>query len=477
MRNQYKYEAHMFKKKQRIEQGSLWVATHELSAPKTLPFYRALDAILSEMDFGNKVRKWSAPYYQQDGPGYPGVDPEVYFKMLMVGIFEGIASERGIDARCADSLGIRTFLGYGITEETPCYATLGNIRRRLGEEVFAQVFALLQKKLAEEDLLTGTHLGIDTSVIEANASLRELRHKTSGKKYRAYVKDLAKEDGVDTTDEHAVNRYDRKRKGKKLSNDEWEHPHDPDARIGRDKKGATRMLYKVEHVVDLDTNALIGVRILPGEEGDAEHPTDHVLDAEMRAAEMIDPEEMDLPVETVTGDRGYHSKREVHKMYAEYGIMPNIPDPILNRNMGKLSEEERASLETAARYTKSAEGKQLQKKRAEFVERSFAHTLESGGMRRSTLRGTESISKRYQIAGFCVNLSLLMRKRFGFGTAKQCAATSTCAVFTALDALILTWISVILHFKTKLRSKSDFSHHDACNNITVVLCPRVIFTQ
>ena len=283
MRNQYKYEARMFKKKQRIEQGSFWVVTHELPVPKTLPFYRALDAILSEMDFGNKVRKWSAPNYKQDGPGYPGVDSEVYFKMLMVGIFEGIASERGIDARCADSLGIRAFLGYGITEETPCYAMLGNIRRRLSEEVFDNVFGLLQQKLAEEDLLTGTHLGIDPSVIEANASLRELRHKTSGKKYRAYVKDLAREDGVDTDDE-----------------------------------------------------------------GDAEHPSDHFLEAQMRAAEAINPEETDLPIETVTGDRGYYSRREVHTLHAEYGIIPNIPDPILNRNIEKLSAEEQESLETAA---------------------------------------------------------------------------------------------------------------------------------
>jgi transposase len=475
MRNQYKYEAFMFKKKQRDEQGSFWVPTHELVAPKTLPFYRALDTILTEVEFGPKVREWSEPYYKMDGPGYPGIDPEVYFKMLMVGIFEGIQSERGIDERCSDSLGIRAFLGYGITEQTPCYATLGNIRRRLGEEVFDKAFGLLQTKLAEENLLTGNHLGIDTSVIEAKASLRELRHKTSGKKYLVYVKDLAREDGVDTNDEQAVNRFDRKRKGKKLSNDEWEHPHDPDARIGRDKKGSTRMLYKVEHIVDLDTNALIGVRILPGDEGDAEHPTDHVLDAEMQAAEKIDPEEMDLPVETVTGDMGYHSRREVHKMCAEYGIMPNIPDPVLNRNMEKLNEEEKASLETAAQYTKSEKGRALQKKRAEFVERSFAHTLESGGMRRTTLRGMENINKRYQIAGFCVNASLLMRKRFGFGTAKQCAAMGKKVVNAALEPLVSIWQSVLFHFCRQFQPIFDFSHHGMCNHVTVGLCSRRIY--
>jgi hypothetical protein len=236
------------------------------------------------------------------------------------------------------------------------------------------------------------------------------------------------------------------------------------------KKGATRILYKVENILDLDTNAMIGVRILPGDEGDAEHPSDHILDAEMRTAEMIDREEMDLPIETATGDMGSFSRREVHKMCAEYGIIPNIPDPILNRNMAKLNEEEKASLETAARYTKSEKGRALQKKQAEFVERSFPHTLESGGMRRTTLHGTENISRRYQIAGFCVNISLLMRKRFGFGTAKQCAATGKKAVNAALEPWISIWQSALFHFCRPFRSKLDFSSHGTCYHVTAGLC-------
>jgi transposase len=178
-----------------------------------------------------------------------------------------------------------------------------------------------------------------------------------------------------------VNRYDRRRDGKKLSNKDWVHPHDVDARIGRDKKGITRMLYKVVHVVDLETNALIGVRIAPGDDGDAESPTDYVIETEMSAAEATDSEEMDLPIKTLTTDMGYRPAREVSAHYHEYGIMPNIPDPILNRNIAKMTEEERTAHGQSKQFVQSPEGKQLQKKRTEYIERSFAHSLESGGGR------------------------------------------------------------------------------------------------
>jgi len=465
----------MFKKKQRQDQTQLWIATHELDAPRTLPFYNALDRVLDEMRFGDHVREWCSPYYKMSGPGYPGVDPEVYFKMLMVGFFEGITSERGIDLRCSDSCGIRTFLGYGLTEKTPTHATLGNIRRRLPEDVFEKVFDLLQKQLAEHDLLKGRHLGIDSSVIEANASLRELRHKKTQHKYRAYVKKLAEADGVDASDEHAVNRYDRKRKGKKLSNNDWEHPHDPDARIGRDKKGSTRMLYKAEHIVDLETNAIIGARILPGDEGDAEHPSDHLLESEMRTAAAVDSEEPDLPVKTLTGDMGYHSSREVHALQSEYGIIANIPDPILKRNLEKLTEEERESLEASRAYTKSEEGRKLQRKRAEYIERSFAHTLESGGMRRTTLRGTENIYKRYQVAAFCANMSLLLRTLFRIGTPKQCAAMGMKLVDFLFDLVFSKLRVVIFLGLSRFRIRDGIPRHGGFNGVTALSLPQCEF--
>lgn len=329
----------MFTQKQRIEQSSFWVATHELATPKILSFYRALDAILMEIGFGPKVREWCARYFKIYGPGYPGVDPEEYFKILMVGVFEGIRSERGIDERCPDSHGIGELLGYGISVAPPFYATLGNIRWRLGEEVFEKAFGFFQEKRAEESLLQDNHLGIDTSVREAEASLRLQRNKKSGKKYRADVRALVAQCCVDTETEFAVNRCDRKRKDKKLSNDDSAPPNDRDERTGREKKGATTMHYKVEHIVDLDMNALIGMHIIPGDEGDSKHPTDHFLASKMRVAGAIDPEEMNLHIETVIEDMGDHSTREVHNMYEAYSIIPNIPDPTLNRKIKKLSKE------------------------------------------------------------------------------------------------------------------------------------------
>ena len=432
----------MFRKKELPAQTNLWIATHELDVPAILPFYDALNRIFDDIGFGDKVRTWCEPFYTMDGPGSPGTDPEVFFKMLMVGYFEQITSERAIALRCSDSRGIRTFLGFDLTEKTPSHANLSDIRLRLSDEVFEKVFYILHEELAKQKLLSGKYVGIDTSIIEANASLRELTHKETGKKYRAYVKQLAAEDGVDTKDEQAVNRFDRNRKGKKLSNDDWEHPHDPDAKVGRDKKGATRMLYHVEHIIDLETNALATrPGIFPGDEADSEHPTDHLIDAEMRAAEGIGDEEMDLPIKIVTADMGYHSAREVAAL-AEYGIMANIPDPTKNRNMDKLKKDVRAYLEASHAFTKSDEGKKWLRKRAEMVERSFAHTLESGGMRRSTLRGTPNIKKRHAIAGLCLNLSLLIRKHFKYGTPRQWVARAK-DVTRAADGLVFLFLQYI----------------------------------
>src|SRR5437870_10034888 len=188
--------------------------------------------------------------------GQPGIDPEVYFKMLMVGFFENLASERAIAARCADSLAIRAFLHYELTETTPHHSSFTVIRQRLPVAIYDEVFGLILRTLHEAKLLRGKHLAIDTSVLEANASLRSLEHRLTGEQYRQYVKRLAAAAGVDTTDPRAVSVFDRKRPGRKTSNADWQNPHDPEAKVGPDKKGVTRMIYKPEHVVDLETGAV-----------------------------------------------------------------------------------------------------------------------------------------------------------------------------------------------------------------------------
>jgi len=409
----------MFKKQKRIVQGELWVNAEEYALPASNPFYEQLDAILTSIGFDDQVRTLCQPYYRIGGPGQPGVDPAVYIKMLLIGFFENIKSERAIEARCADSIMLRRFLGYPINERVPDHTTLGVIRRRLPVDTFEKAFAILHPVLASMGLLRGAHIGVDTSVIDANASTRNLINRISAEKYRAYVKKLAKAEGVDIRDESAVSRFDRKRKGRKTSNDEWQNPHDPDAKIGPTKHGGTRMIYKPEHVVDMETGAIIDAKVLPGDTADTADVASRIADAEARAIASMPID--DLPIETATADKGYHAAEEIARM-ENGGLAANIPDRITNRNLENLCRITREAVKHCARRVKSVLGKDLLRKRGMHIERSFAHILDSGGMRRTTLRGTENIQKRYSIAALGYNLSLLMLTFFGVGTPKQHAA-------------------------------------------------------
>ena len=182
----------MFRRKDPEAQVSLWVPTQELPRTSATSFYQRLDRALAGSGFGDAVRELCAPYYEMDRSrgGRPGIDPEVYFKMQMVGFFEGIPSERGIAARCADSLSIRQFLHYELYEATPDHSSLTVIRKRLGPEVYEKVFALVPKALRDHKLLRDRKLGVDASVMEANASLRSLKHGLTGEDYQKYVSAL-----------------------------------------------------------------------------------------------------------------------------------------------------------------------------------------------------------------------------------------------------------------------------------------------
>jgi transposase len=403
----------MFKKQKRIVQGELWVNAKEYALPASNPFYEQLDAILTSIGFDDQVRALCQPYYRSGGPGQPGVDPAVYIKMLLIGFFENIKSERAIEARCADSIMLRRFLGYPINERVPDHTTLGVIRRRLPVDTFERAFAILYPVLASMGLLRGAHIGMDTSVIDANASMRNLINRISAEKYRAYVKKLAKAEGVDIRDEAAVSRFDRKRKGRKTSNDEWQNPHDPDAKIGPTKHGGTRMIYKPEHAVDMETGAIIDAKVLPGDTADTADVASRIADAEARAIASMPID--DLPIETATADKGYQAAEEIARMESG-GLAANIPDRITNRNLENLCKNTREAVKHCARRVKSVLGKDLLRKRGMHIERSFAHILDSGGMRRTTLRVTENIQKRFSISALVYNLSLLMFTFSGVGT-------------------------------------------------------------
>ena len=444
----------MFAKKKKAAQGELWVATHELPALAKAAFYSRLDETLESFGFADKVRALCAPAYKNTKAGRPGIDPVVYLKMIMVGFFEDLPSERAIAARCADSLSIRAFLNYSLEEKTPDHSTFTVIRQRLGLEIYQQIFTLTLQALREHGLLRGKNLGIDSSVIEANASLRALVNRNTEEQYWDYVKRLAAENGIDPEDSAAVRKFDRNRPGKG-SNQEWQNPHDPDAKIGRTKDGATDMIYKPEAVVDLDTGAIVQADVHPGDQADHKEMAPRVLEAQQTINQATGEKPDTLTVTSVTSDKGYYAVGELQALQHE-GIRTVISDPIDNRRLDKLQPAEQRAVRGAKRSVKSKSGKELLRRRGMHIERSFAHILDAGGMRRTTLRGWENLNKRFKLAAAFYNLSQLMRKLFGFGTPKQLAAAMERGgrAFWGRLAFILTLVQLAAQWITEMVIRS-----------------------
>lgn len=425
----------MYRRKHRSEQGTLWIPTHDLPQASSASFYGRLHARLESMGFGDHVRKLCAPYYDDSGRGHPGTDPEVFFRMFMVGFFENLGSERAIAERCDDSRKIRAFLGYALTERTPDHSTLCRFRKRIPEEVFYGVFDHILKALKKAGLLKGNNLGIDSSVVEANASLASLQDRLSKEGYAEYVKRLAQEEGVDVDDPAAVRKFDKNREGRKTSNKEWENPHDEDARIARTKRGNTRMAYKPEHVVDLESGAIVDAKLRHGDEGDATNLFTRVAEAETRLSRVFEKTNDSAAVKTITADKGYYSTDEIWHLQ-DAGVLTIIPEAKRERNLDKLCTQRRTAITVAEALCRSEEGKAFSRRRAALVERSFAHVLDAGGLRRTTLRGKQNINKRYVIGALTFNLSLLMRKLYGVGTPKQAFAKRLAAL---IDLLLRNW--------------------------------------
>jgi hypothetical protein len=312
--------------------------------------------------------------------------------------------------------------------------------------------------LREHGLLRGKNLGIDASVIEANASLRALVHRNTEEQYWDYVKRLAAEQGIDPDDSAAVRKFDRKRPGKG-SNQEWENPHDPDAKIGRTKDGATDMIYKPEAVVDLDTGAIVKAEVQLGDEADHQDMSVRILEAQQNINRAAGEELDILTVQSATSDKGYYAVNELQSLQRE-GIRTIISDPIDNRRLDKLEPAQKKAVLAARRSVKSKSGKEFLRRRGMHIERSFAHILDCGGMRRATLRGWENLNKRYKLAAAFYNLSQLMRKLFGFGTPKQLAASGR------LLFIQLSWFLALPSLTVKrINYYADFWLHQVSKEI------------
>ena len=432
----------MFSAKTKIPQAEFWIAAHQVSKPAKSIFYSKLEETLESFGFAAQVRELCAPAYDHSGLGRPGIDPAVYLKMMMIGFFENLPSERAIAARCADSIAIREFLHYELTEATPDHSSLSIIRQRLEGPIYEQVFTLVLGALQAHGLLRGKNLGIDSSVMEANASLRGLVNRNTGEAYWEYVKRLAAEGGINPEDSAAVRKFDRKRP-KKMRNDEWENPNEPEAKIGPKKDGATDMIYKPEVVADLDSGAIVGAEILPGNHADHQGVATHILEAQVsiNAARNERPEV--LTVETATADKGYFEVTEMQALQQEQ-IKTVIGDPTSNRRLDKLDDAGRQAVKAARRSTQSNYGKQLLRRRGMHLERAFAHLLDCGGMRRATLRGRQNLDKRFKLAAAFYNLSQLMRKLFGLGTPKQCEAMGRGRFGAFLDGFVMGLLAIVL---------------------------------
>lgn len=422
-------------------QSDLWIPTTELARSPGHPFYERLNKILAEAGFDAFVEKQCAPFYAKKN-GRPSVAPGIYVRMLMVGYFEGLRSEREIDWRCADSLSLRAFLGYDLSKKTPDHSTLCRIRQRLDLETHRELFTFMLKVLAEKGLLKGKTLGIDTSTMEANAAMKSIVRRDGGESYDSFLESLAKASGIETPTRADLARLDKKRK-KKASNDDWQNPNDPDAEITKLKDGRTHLAHKVEHAVDLDSGAVMAVTIQPGARGDTQTlpvTLGEVIDNTL--ALLRDPHSAKhLPkgsLAELVSDRGYHSN-ETMMLSAATGWRSYISEPDRGRRDWKDKEYARRATYANRRRIKGERGKALMRRRGELLERTFAHTLESGAMRRVYLRLRDNILKRYLVHVAAFNLSLVMRAILGVGTPRGLRGR----LQRALEALVAALESLI----------------------------------
>jgi len=398
-------------------QNALFITADNLPKSQGHPFYQALNRLLAEAGFDRWIEQRCLPYYEQvETRGQRSIPPGVYFRMLLVGYFEGIDSQRGIAWRCADSLSLRTFLGLTLEENSPDHSTLSITRRRLPAEVFDEVFQFVLKIAAEKKLLSGKTVGVDSTTLEADAAMKSIVRRDTGENWKVYVTRLMREEGVIAKDEEPtdeeVRRYDRRRKDKKVSNEEWVSSTDPDATIAKMKDGTTHLAYKAEHVVDLESDLILAAEIRPTTDADTQTLADSVL----KAAENLQAIGAKQSIEEVVADKGYHAG-DTLELCDSLDLRTYIPEPKRKSDWDwtERTPEQQRAVHGNRQRVRRAKGKQLQKRRSELCERSFAHVCETGGMRRTWLHGIMDVTKRYLIATAAHNLGRVLRTLFGVG--------------------------------------------------------------
>jgi len=437
--------------RRRAAQPSLWVSHEELPRSPGHRFYETLGELLREADFDRQVEALCAAWFASDHrPGRRSTAPGTYFRMHLIGYFEGIESERGIEWRCGDSLSLRAFLGLELTDRVPDHSTLSRLRQRLPLAVHEQAFALILSVVHDQGLLAGRVLGVDSTYLRADASMKAIVRRDTKESYAQFVLRLAEEAGIESPSAAQAQALDRKRPGKKTSNAEWASATDPEARIAKLKDGRTRLAYKPEHVVDLETGAITGVVVHLADRSDTETLVESLSAAQKNLRRVVpasddappdggaggggEPDDRPRPPTVVVADKGYH-KAALLRELKEQGYRTYLPE---RHQAGRRRWTDKGGKPTAAAFYENrarvgrAKGKRLQRKRGELLERTFAHICETGGARRSRLRGRENLSKRYLLCAAAANLGLVLRSQWGHGTPRGWARR--------LCGVLSTWV-------------------------------------
>src|SRR5689334_11610691 len=423
-------------------QTELMIGWAELPRSPGHAFYDRLQAVLVEAGFDRFAETECAPYYASRR-GRPSIPPGRYFRMHLVGYFERIDSERGLEWRCADSLSLREFLRLGTTEPVPDHSWLSKTRSRLPLEVHEAVFAWVLERLAAHGLIRGDRTGVDASTMEANAALRAIVRRDSGEGYREMLERLAAASGIATPTAEDLIRLDRKRKGKRLSNEDWTSPTDPAARIAKLKDGRTHLAYKPEHAVDLDTGAIVAAEIHLADRGDTATLPETLEAAEANLAAVDAAPTAEDPSELIA-DKGYHSRDGLKDLEDGAWKSRIAEKKAAGVHRWRGDEAARRAVYNNRARLRSGVAREAFRLRAELVERGFALTLDRGGMRRAWLRGGENLKKRYlvHVAGY--NLGLIMRLLVGAGTPRGFVArvSAHLLVFATADGAALVILTV-----------------------------------
>ena len=429
----------------------MWVATRDLPRSAAHPFYQRLNRVLDEAGFDAFVEAQCAPFYA-DGVGRPSLRPGRYFRLLLLGYFEGLDSERAIAWRAADSLSIRQFLDYELHEAPPDHSTLSRTRRLIDLETHQAVFTWVLQRLADAHLVQGHTIGIDATTLEANAAMRTIVRRDTGDAYDAWLTRLAEASGITTPTRAELARFDRTRK-KKGSNDDWTHPQDPDAKITKMKDGRTHLAHKAEQAVDLETGAVVSVTVQDANAGD----TTTLVETLTTAAEQIETVRPDADaVRELVADKGYHSNQTLTE-FTDIGVRTYISEPDRGRRNWKGKPAACAAVYANRRRIRGARGQRLLRQRGERLERPFAHLLETGNLRRTHLRGHPNILKRLLIHVCGFNLGLLMRQLTGIGTPRSLQGRTAAVVGALIGLLSGYWKHVTRFWGLQSQNSPDSS--------------------